>query len=127
MDVMGGYENVEVGKCIKRLGEVGLNEVLVREVSSFLREREVRVRIGKRIERGARMKGGTIQDSPLSPILFMFVLGEALEELRKERVEGVEMIVCVDDVDFIVVGKDEREIEERVERMGVVMERGLKK
>jgi len=127
MDVMGGYENVGVRKCVERLEGVGVERYLVKWVSSFLRERSVRVRVGKRVGREVKMKGGTVQGSPLSPILFMFVLGGVLEEVRKEEVEGVEMIACVNDVDFMVVGKDEDEIEGRVENMGRAMERGLKK
>jgi len=127
MDVTGGYENVGVGKCVKRLEEVGVGGFLVRWVSSFLREREVRVRIGKRIGGGVKMKGGTVQGSPLSPILFMFVLGGVMKEVRKQEVEGVSMVACVDDVDFMVVGENERLIEERVARMEVGLRRGLEK
>ena len=47
MDVMWGYENVGVNKCVKRLRKVGVEEYLVKWVSSFLRERMVRVRVGK--------------------------------------------------------------------------------
>ena len=127
MDVKGGYENVGVRKCVARLREVGVEEYMVKWVSSFLREREVRVRVGKRVGGVVKMKGGTVQGSPLSPILFMFVLGGVLEEVRKEEVEGVEMIACVDDVDFMVVGENEEEIEGRVKKMEVGLERGLKK
>jgi len=127
IDVMGGYENVGVRKCVKRLEEVGVEKYLVKWVSSFLRERSVSVRVGKRVGREVKMKGGMVQGSPLSPILFMFVLGGVLEEVRKEEVDGVEMIACVDGVDFMVVGKDEDEIEDRVGKMGRAMERGLEK
>jgi len=127
MDVMGGYENVRVRKCEERLREVGVEEFLVKWISSFLREREVRVRIGKRIGREVSMKGGTVQGSPLSPIWFMFILGGVLEEVRKEEVEGVSMVACVDDVDFMVVGKSEEEIEDRVGRMEKGLKRGLEK
>jgi len=85
------------------------------------------VRVGKRLGRGVDMEGGIVQGSPLSPILFMFVLGGVLEEVRKERVEGVSMIACVDDVNFIVVGNSEEEIIERVSRMEVGLVRGLKR
>ena len=80
----------------------------------FLRERRSKVKIGSRIGDWTWLKGGTVQGSALSSMLFMFVLGGVLEEVRKEGVEGVEVGVCVDDVDFMVVGRSEREIEERV-------------
>jgi len=127
MDVMGGYENVGVNKCVKRLREVGVEEYLVKWVSSFLRERVVRVRVGKRLGREVEMEGGTVQGSPLSPILFMFVLGGVLEEIRKEKVEGVSVVACVDDVDFMVVGRSEEEVVERVRKMEVGLVRGLEK
>jgi len=123
----GGYENVGVNKCVERLRGVGVEEYLVKWVSSFLRKREVKVRVGKRLGGGVEMEGGTIQGSPLSPILFMFVLGGVLEEIRKEGVEGIGVVACVDDVDFMVVGENKDEIERRVRRMEVGLVRGLGK
>ena len=127
MDVMGGYENVGVGKMEKRLREVGVEEYLRKWIGSFLRDREVRVKIGGRMGRGVKMKGGTVQGSPLSPILFMFLLGGVLKEVREEEIEGVSMAAVVDDVDFMVVGRNVKEIKERVGLMGEVLSRGLKK
>ena len=127
MDVMGGYENVGVGKMEERLVEVGVDGYLRKWVSSFLREREVVVKIGGRLGKGVLMKGGTVQGSPLSPLLFMFLLGGVLEEVRREGVEGVSVVAVVDDVDFMVVGKSRREIKERVGRMEVGLKRGLEK
>ena len=126
MDVKGGYENVGVGKMDKRLRELGVDMYLRKWISSFLREREVRVRIGGREGGRVKMKGGTVQGSPLSPVLFMFLLGGVLEKVRKKGVEGVNMVAVVDDVDFMVVGKDEEEVRERVGEMGKVLEEGLK-
>ena len=84
MDVKVGYENVGVGKCVKRLREVGVNEYLVKWVSLFLREREVWVKVRSRLSgKGVRMKGGTIQGSPLSPILFMYIVGGVMDEVEK--------------------------------------------
>ena len=60
-------------------------------------------------------------------MLFMFLLGGVLEEIREEGVEGVSCGACVDDMDFIVVGRSEREIEERVRRMEVGLKGGLEK
>ena len=127
MDVKGGYENVGVRKMDKRLEMLGVDMYLRKWVSSFLREREVRVRIGNREGGRVKMKGGTVQGSPLSPVLFMFLLGGVLEEVRKKDIKGVDMVAVVDDVDFMVVGKDEVEIKERVEVMGKALEEGLKK
>ena len=66
-----------------------------RWISSFLRDREVRVRIGGRDRGRIKMKGGTVQGSPLSPVLFMFLLGGVLEKVREERIEGVSMVAVV--------------------------------
>jgi len=127
MNVRGGYENVGVGKCMERMRGLGVDEYLVKWGSSFLRDREVRVRVGNRVSGGGKMRGETVQGSPLSPIVFMYILGAVLEELSKDNVEGVEMMGCVDDVEFMMVGEDERSIKERVRRMEVGLERGLKK
>ena len=127
MDVKGGYENVGVRKMDRRLEELGVDEYLRKWVSSFLRERRSKVKIGSRLGEWVWLKGGTVQGSALSPMLFMFLLGGVLEEMRKEEVEDVVCGVRVDDVDFMVVGKSEREIEERVRRMEVGLRRGLEK
>jgi len=60
-------------------------------------------------------------------MLFMFILGGVLEEVRKEKIEGVGMVAVVDDVDFMVGGMSEREIKEKVEKMEVGLRRGLEK
>jgi len=127
MDVIGGYENVGVNKCVKRLREVEVSEYLVKWVSSFLKERKARVRVGKRLGKEVEMESGTVQGSHLSPILFKFVLGGVLEEVRKEKVEGVGVVTCVDDVDFMVVGGGEKKVIERVARMEVGLKRELRK
>ena len=126
MDVMGGYEHVGVKKMDKRLEEMGLDMYLRKWISSFLREREVRVRIGGRKGGRVRMKGETVQGSPLSPVLFMILLGGVLERVRKEELVGVNMVAVVDDVDFMVTGKNEKEMRERMEKMEKVLEEGLK-
>ena len=127
LDVKGGYENVGVRKMEERLSGLGVEGYLRKWVSSFLRERRSKVKIGNRMGEWTWLKGGTVQGSALSPMLFMFILGGVLEEVRKEGVEGVEVGACVDDVDFMVVGVSEREIEERVKRMEVGLRRGLEK
>ena len=96
-------------------------------ISSFLRERRSKVKIGSREGDWVYLKGGMVQESALSQMLFMFWLGGVLEEVRREGVEGVTCVTCVDDVDFMVVGVSEREIEERVRKMEVGLERGLEK
>ncbi|PUU74722.1 hypothetical protein B9Z19DRAFT_1132704 [Tuber borchii] len=73
------------------------------------------------------MKGGTIQGSPLSPILFMFLLGGVLEEVGRKKVEGVSMVAVVDDMDFMVVGDSEKEILEKVKKMEIGLRKGLDK
>ena len=127
MDVKGGYENVRVKKMEERLRGLKVDEYLRKWVTSFLRERRSRVKIGSREGEWTWLKEGTVQGSALSPMLFMFILGGVLEKVEKEGVEGVGMRAVVDDVDFMVVGRSEREIEERVGKMEVGLERGLKK
>jgi len=127
MDVKGGYENVGVGKMEERLEGLGVDEYLKRWITSFLRERRTKVKIGSREGEWTWLRGGTVQGSALSLMLFMFILGGVLEEVRREEIEGVGMVAVVDNVDFMVVGRSEREIEERVRRMEVRLRRGLEK
>lgn len=96
-------------------------------VTSFLRERRSRVKIGHREGEWTWLKGGIVQGSALSPMLLMFILGGVLKKVRKEGAEGVGMGVVVDDVEFMIVGRSEREIEERVIRIEKGLKRGLEK
>ncbi|PWW73181.1 hypothetical protein C7212DRAFT_332614 [Tuber magnatum] len=45
------------------------------------------------------------------------ILGGVIEEVRKEEVEGIEMVAVVDDVDFMIGGGDRKEVEERMRKM----------
>ena len=85
------------------------------------------MKIGSRMGEWTNLKGETVHGSALSLMLFMFILGWVLEGVGREKVEGVEVGACVDDVDFMVVGRSEREIEKRVRRMEVGLERGVEK
>jgi len=54
----------------------------------------------------------------------MFILEGVLEKVEKEKVEGMEMIACVDNVDFMVGGESVEVIRDSVRRMEVVLKRG---
>ncbi|PWW76191.1 hypothetical protein C7212DRAFT_36831, partial [Tuber magnatum] len=58
---------------------------------------------------GIIVKGETVQGSPLSPILFMIILGGVMEKVRKEEVEGMKIVAVVDDVDFMIGGGNRKE------------------
>jgi len=48
MDVKGGYENVGVRKMEERLRDLKVDEYLRRWITSFLRDRRSKVKIGSR-------------------------------------------------------------------------------
>ncbi|PWW75212.1 hypothetical protein C7212DRAFT_323885 [Tuber magnatum] len=50
-----------------------------------------------------------------------------MEEVRKEEVEGMKMVVVVDDKDFMIGGGNRKEVEERMRKMGRGLRRGLEK
>ncbi|PWW71874.1 hypothetical protein C7212DRAFT_337410 [Tuber magnatum] len=50
-----------------------------------------------------------------------------MEEVRKEEVEGIKMVVGVDDVDFMIGGGNRKEVEERMRKMERGLKRGLEK
>ena len=125
-DVKEGYENVGVGEMEERSEGLGVDRYLRKWVSSFWRERRARVRVRRRLVDWVRLKGGTIQGSPLSQILLMFLLGGGLESVRKEKVEGMVVVAMVDDVDFMIVGNCEENILKKMGWMETRLERGLK-
>jgi len=127
MDVKGGYENVGVRKIEERLRGLGVEEYLRKWVGSFLRNRRSKVRIGCRMGEWRYLKGGMVQGLAVSPMLFIFILGGVIEDIRKDKVKGVWVGAVVDDGDFIVVGRSEREKEERVRKMERGLVRGLEK
>ena len=89
IDVRGGYENVGVRKMKERMKGLGVDRYLRKWISSFLRERRSKVKIGSRVGDRVYLRGGTVQGSAWSPMLFMFLLGGVLEEVRRVEVEGV--------------------------------------
>lgn len=61
-----------------------------------------------------------------SNVVYAFA-GGVLEAVRKEKVEEVGVVAVVDNVNFMITGRSEREIEERMRRIEVGLKRGLEK
>ncbi|PWW77518.1 hypothetical protein C7212DRAFT_314554 [Tuber magnatum] len=50
-----------------------------------------------------------------------------MEEVRKEEVEGMKIVAVVDDVDFMIGGRNRKEVEEKMRKMEKGLKRGLEK
>jgi ribonuclease HI len=76
MDVQGAFDALLRRRLLKRMTKQGFPLLLLRLVDSFLRDREVRVRLEQTITTNYKVECGTPQGSPLSPVLYMLYLAE---------------------------------------------------
>ncbi|KAG0158576.1 hypothetical protein PDIDSM_6091 [Penicillium digitatum] len=94
----GGRKGISVDHAIQGLGQ------LAPWVKAFLTSRSTRIRIPEGVSESIPTPTGIPQGSPLSPILYLIYNADLVEGC-----EGVKTSGWVDDVAFIVIGKDEHE------------------
>ncbi|KAG0158785.1 hypothetical protein PDIDSM_6304 [Penicillium digitatum] len=103
LDVSGAYDNVSHERLLYNLRKRGLGQ-LAPWVKAFLTSRSTRIRIPEGVSESIPTPTGIPQGSPLSPILYLIYNADLVEGC-----EGVKTSGWVDDVAFIVIGKDEHE------------------
>ncbi|EKV14892.1 Reverse transcriptase, putative [Penicillium digitatum PHI26] len=103
LDVSGAYDNVSHERLIHNHYKRGLGQ-LVPWVKAFLTSRSTRIRMPEGVSASILTPTGIPQGSPLSPILYLIYNADLVEGC-----EGVKTSGWVDDVAFIVTGKDEHE------------------
>jgi len=116
MDVKGAFPHVAKGNLIKRMEEMGFEADLVRWVESFMEERKVIMSMDGKEGDSMDVETGVPQGSPVSPVLFVIYLSGLFNRVEEKEEEcGSEGISFVDDVAWVVEGKDVGECTQRLE------------
>ncbi|KAJ5159355.1 reverse transcriptase [Penicillium coprophilum] len=110
LDVSGAYDNVSHKRLIHNLHKRRLG-LLAPWVKVFLTGRSTSIRIPEGISTSIPTPTGIPQGSPLSPILYLIYNADLVEGC-----EGVKTSAWVDDVAFIVTGRDEQENISKLQR-----------
>jgi len=96
--------------------EMGFEADLVRWVESFMEDRKVIMLMDRKEGDSMDVETGVPQGSPVSPVLFViYLLGLFGQVENKQEERGSEGISFVDDVAWVVEGKDVGECTQRLE------------
>ncbi|KID81777.1 pol-like protein [Metarhizium guizhouense ARSEF 977] len=102
LDVSGAFDNVSHKRLLHNLRKRRIDEKTVRWISSLLEDRHTRVSMdGFKTERH-NVSTGTVQGSPLSPILYIFYNADLIE--RCNLAEDTTATGFIDDVAILTWG-----------------------
>jgi ribonuclease HI len=80
LDIKGAFDHVARGRLLNTLGSLGLPPSLISWVSSFLRDRTIRLSFDGLIEEFKDINIGIPQGSPISPILFLIYIRDLFQK-----------------------------------------------
>ena len=95
MNITGVFNYMAHARLLHNLRIKRLDERLVRWVECFLRDRITILKINEHTTDKVNITVGTSQESPMSPILFLFYNAPVLEELARQ---GIAVCGFVDDI-----------------------------
>ena len=103
LDLVGAYDRVPHERLLAILRKKGFPDWLTGAIASFLQGRRTRIAYTGHESDWIETKAGIPQDSPLSPILFLFYISELLEEFQDPQ-STVLGFGFVDDTNLIAWG-----------------------
>ncbi|KJK76179.1 hypothetical protein H634G_08585 [Metarhizium anisopliae BRIP 53293] len=107
LDVSGAFDNISHKRLLHNLRKRRIDEKTVRWISSLLEDRHTRVSLdGFKTERH-KVSTGTVQGSPLSPILYIFYNADLIE--RCNLAEDTTATGFIDDVAILTWGDNTTE------------------
>ena len=102
LDVSGAFDNMSHQQLLHNLRKRKINEKTVRWIASMLKDQYTRISIdGFKTER-AKVRIGTVQGSPLSPVFYIFYNADLIEEYN--RVDNTAATGFINDVAIITWG-----------------------
>jgi len=124
VDLKTAFNSVDREVLIEALRERGVSEGLVERIEEVLRETKSRVRVGKELEQSFWTARGVRQGCPLSPLLFIILLADLEEEMKKVKWGRIRLggrrvydLEYADDMVLLAEGEEEmRSMIERLER-----------
>ena len=114
MDVAAAFPSVARG-CLRKMRAMGIDEDLVGWTDSFMRDRGVIMSVDGQDDDPREVTIGLPQGSPISPALFAIYIADihATVESQAQDSRGISF---VDDVTWLVEGRDVGEVVQRLER-----------
>ena len=115
MDVAAAFPSVARGCLLRKMRAMGIDEDLVGWTDSFMCDRRVIMSVGGQDDDPREVTTGLPQGSPISPALFAIYIADihATVESQAQDSRGISF---VDDVTWLVEGRDVGEVVQRLER-----------
>jgi exonuclease III len=103
MDISGAFDNVSHTRLLDNLRKRKIPDVIIRWVTSFLRERTTTIKVSEGESEIFDTETGIPQGSPISPILFLFFIADLLDTTNDIALR-VSAIGFVDDIHVLTHG-----------------------
>ena len=113
LDYSKAFDQVWRQKLLLSLAEKGIPMKYIRWLSSFLSDRQARVRFADTLSRTRQMKQGLPQGSVLSPLLFILFINNLAERLPPEA----RAALFADDVTLLGTDKDRKVAERKAQEL----------
>ena len=107
LDVEGAFDKVWINGLIYKLMNIGLNNLYLRPVVSFLTNRVLRVKVNENLSRQIKMGAGTPQGCCLSPTLFNLMVDDLKDKLNGR----VKLAQYADDIAIWATSKCQKKAE----------------
>jgi exonuclease III len=104
LDISGAFDHVSHERLLHNLRKRRIPEIIVRWVTSFLKDRQTKIKLPEGESGWLRTDTGIPQGSPLSPILFLFFIADLLDATNNEELR-VSAVGFVDDVNILTYGR----------------------
>ena len=115
MDVAAAFPSVARGCLLRKMRTMGIDEGLVRWTDSFMRDRRVIMSVDGQDDDPREVTTGLPQGSPISPALFAIYIAD-IHAVVEGQVQDSRGISFVNDVTWLVEGRDVGEVVQRLER-----------
>lgn len=119
IDIEGAFNNVKTDSMIDSLNRKGVHPLLVNWISFMLRNRVIHANFGNSSEVGYA-RNGTPQGGILSPLLWLLVMDDLLQELTEA---GYHIVCYADDLAILATGKFENTLAELMQSALTIVRR----
>ncbi len=95
MDVKGAFDYVSRAKLGQRMNKLGIDDDLIGWTQLFLTDRSVELVIDGFTNSRQKVESGILQDSPVSPILFLIYISRVFSIIEEQLPHVICMLYVV--------------------------------
>ncbi len=88
-DIKGAFDSVWFDGLIYKLYDLQLPVYLIRFIISFLDDRIASIEIENTLSKSFMLKSGTLQGSPLSPLLYIIYISDSMNSIPEHTEHGL--------------------------------------